>query len=191
MANTTITLNQLQAVAPLVLEELRSMATLPPAGTVAGQAVASLFWKALGLQMKGPVNDIDVFVNLHMPLELRGGPPESSLGKGNHIERQQKTTTHWDVAADRKDYGMVAKIALRCNTEILSTYRRGLVNYTLIQSPSIPAGKITQSDHISKSLVDGFDLNLVSVGWSSKAVRSLRLFRFAEAPQPSRLDCFE
>lgn len=186
MANTTITLNQLQAVAPLVLEELRSMATLPPAGTVAGQAVASLFWKALGLQMKGPVNDIDVFVNLHMPLELRGGPPESSLGKGNHIERQQKTTTHWDVAVDRKDYGMVSKIALRCNTEILSTYRRGLVNYTLIQSPSIPAGKITQSDHISKSLVDGFDLNLVSVGInleSGNVVASEGFLQFLEDQQ--------
>lgn len=136
------------------------MAQFPHHGTVAGQAVASLFWEALDLPMRGPVNDIDVFVNRNMPRDMRA-TPGTAKGMGG---RRNETSTRVAFASEEAAYGHAARIALRCNTLILRTYRADLVNYTLISSPLTPSGSLGHHQEVSRSLVEGFDLNLVSVG---------------------------
>lgn len=160
MRTTPITLDDLQRVAPQVLARLRNMAEFPHHGTVAGQAVASLFWEALDLPMRGPVNDIDVFVNRNMPRAMRA-TPETAKGIGG---RRNNTSTRVEFSSEQEAYGQAARIALRCNTMILRTYRADLVNYTLISSPLTPVGALGHHQEVSRSLVEGFDLNLVAVG---------------------------
>lgn len=46
-----------------VESDILELAQLPPEGIVAGQFVASLFYKHLGLPLKQPLNDIDIFVD--------------------------------------------------------------------------------------------------------------------------------
>jgi hypothetical protein len=159
-------LEDLQRAAPAVLARLRGLATFPQHGTVAGQAVASAFWEALGLPMRGPINDIDVFVNMHMPREMRG---KAAIQDPEAVVRprvRQVTTTNLEnkIGAYASPYGMATAIALRCSTHILRTYRDGLVNYTLVDGPYIHRDEMGHSNEVSASLVEGFDLNLVGVG---------------------------
>ena len=194
MSTPSFTLDDLQRVAPQVLARLRGMAELPDYGTVAGQSVASLFWEALDLPMRGPINDIDVFVNTGLPRAMRGGdnPEYDAITQNNAQPRRVSTTTHMDVGHNEDAYGYVTRIALRCNTQILSTYRRGLVNYTLINSPFVPRGQLGHPEQVSRSLVEGFDLNLVSVGINletGQAVASPEFLRFLKTGQIRAQTC--
>lgn len=47
-----------------VLDELSRIAPIPEQGTVAGQAVASVVMKRLGLGLNAPINDVDVFLSV-------------------------------------------------------------------------------------------------------------------------------
>lgn len=158
-----ITLEDVQKVAPRVVERLRALADLPQHGTVAGQSVASLIWEEMGLECRGPVNDIDVFVNMNMPRTMRGLEEIKNSGYQNP-DRQIQTASHTSgVSMVSSDYGQLKFIAARQSITIMRTYQVGLVNYTLINSPLISRG-IGHGDDVSASLVDGFDLNVVGVG---------------------------
>ena len=158
-----ITEHDLRRAAPQVIKRLRAMTSLPPSGTVAGQAVASLMYEELGLAITGPINDIDVFVDCRMPRELRGKDPNV---RPLTTQRLQKTTrsgnllnTGWD------EYTHVKFIALRSSIKILSTYKVDLLNYTLV-ADVVPEGRSDHSENFSRSqaIIEGFDLNLVAVG---------------------------
>lgn len=164
------TLADLQRVAPQVLARLRALAPLPVHGTVAGQSVASLFWEELGHPVRGPINDIDVFVNLNLPRTQRGLEaidPQAphDVARYQPTPRLQSTTQHFnDVNVEAQDYNHLKSIALRSTTSILRTYRVGLVNYTLIHGPLLSRGAPGHGIEVSQSLVSGFDLNLVGAG---------------------------
>lgn len=159
------TLAHLQQLAPRVLQRLRQMGPLPPSGTVAGQAVASLFFEALDLPVRGPINDIDVFVDIGLPREDRG---LLALPKGTWARTRNRTVTTTanldQVGIGTKNYDQIKFIALRASTVIRCTYQVGMMNYTLVENVLAERGAKGHSDAISKSLVDGFDLNLVQVG---------------------------
>ena len=155
-------LSDLQAAAPKVLEEIKSLASVPQYGTVAGQAVASIFQKVLGHSALGPINDIDVFVNKHLPRHLRGRP-NFPLETGR--QRKQKIAHREDdvYTQEATRYNHVKFIASRSTLNILSTYTNGIVNYTII-SPNNFKGSWGHDASVSQALVEGFDLNMVGVG---------------------------
>jgi hypothetical protein len=161
----TFSLQDLESAAPRVLARLQGMAKLPAHGTVAGQAVASLFLEELGHDARGPVNDIDVFVNTNMPRSMRG-LKEFPVGHQyqNSTKIQSTTTHHKDVTSVWDQYIHVKFIALRATLSILRTYQVGLINYTLIQSPGMSTGGIGHDADVSRAVVGGFDLNVVGVG---------------------------
>lgn len=163
-SSAPITLEDIQHVAPRVLERLRALADLPGYGTVAGQSVASLIWEEMGLPCCGPVNDIDVFVNMNMPRPMRG---LEELEKYSHqnSEKTIQTASHVrGVSVVHHDYGQLKFIAARQSITIMRTYQVGIVNYTLINSPLISSNQIGHIDDVSAALIDGFDLNIVGVG---------------------------
>ena len=158
------TAKDLQAVAPAVLAKLRALADFPRQGTVAGQSVASMFLEALGHEIRGQVNDIDVFVSMGMPRADRGLEPLDPNLPYQQSNRRIGTSLHFNDVSSETDYGHVKFIALRSSVNILRTYRAGMVNYTLISSPLIPHGAPGHNDAVSQAIVNGFDLNLVGVG---------------------------
>lgn len=162
----TFTIDDLQAATPRVLDRLRAMAELPQYGTVAGQAVASLFWEELGLPIRGPINDIDVFVNRALPRHMRGLPPlPAQPDPDGQFARKIPTSNHRTrVSTEYASYEHVKFLAMRFTTRILRTYAVDLVNYTLIENMRTPPGQPGHADDVSAEIVEGFDLNLVSVG---------------------------
>lgn len=137
------TRSHLQAVVPQVLQRLREITDLPNHGTVAGQAVASIFFEELGLDIRGPVNDVDVFVSVS--------------GKGIGSACLSAFSTEEDK------YNHIKFISSNKNLSIVSTSTEEALNTTQITYP----GAITDQIHsqtISQLLVEGFDINGVAVG---------------------------
>ena len=160
------TLADLQAAAPRVLARLRAMATFSEHGTVAGQAVASVFLEELDHAVRGPINDVDVFVSRQLPRTLRGlepldpNRPKHALG-----QRAIGRVTHaGGIQNHYERYSRIKFIALRATTRILRTYQAGLVNYTLVDHPSIEHGEHGYSVDVAREIVGGFDINAVGVG---------------------------
>lgn len=161
----SFTHDDLVKAAPRVLDRLRAMAQLPEHGTVAGQAVASMFFEELGHPVKGPVNDIDVFVNLSMSRTMRGLealPPDHESPAPRRV--LATSSHHGDVSLEFDRYRHIKFIAQRTEINIMRTYQVGLVNYTLISSTLTPHGSISHDARVSQGIVDGFDLNVVGVG---------------------------
>lgn len=181
------TLDDLQAAAPRVLARLRAMADLPDYGTVAGQSVASLFWDELGLPISGPVNDIDVFVNRSLPRTMRGlDPLPASFDPITSKSPKVATSSHrTSVSTESASYEHVKFLAMRFTTRILRTYVVGLVNYTLIDNMRTAHASLGHADDVSQEIVEGFDLNLVSVGINletGNASASPAFLEFLSAP---------
>lgn len=152
---------QLQAVVPQVLQRLQAITDLPTHGTVAGQAVASLFFEELGLDMRGPVNDVDVFV---------------SVG-GKHVAGALSM-----FSSEEDKYRHIKFISSQKNLSIVSTSTQGLLNTTTITYPGAYDGQ-SHTHAISRLLVEGFDLNGVAVGinlHTNTVVCSAEFLRFLE-----------
>lgn len=136
-----ITLAHLRSCAPAVLTRLRALADLPAHGTVAGQAVASLFYEELGLEMRGPVNDVDVFVSAPSTGQTR------ALG----------------FSSEEQDYTHIPFISLNSPISICGTAQEGMLNTIAITYPGACDDEV-HPHALSQALVDGFDINCVGVG---------------------------
>lgn len=159
-----ITQQHLHDATPRVLQRLRNLVVLPSMGTVGGQSVASLFFEELGLDMRGPINDVDIFVPAHMPREERG----VFTSHGSYSPRKNPTahTNHSLIQDGSSGYGHVKFICARSNVTILRTYQDGLRNFTLIRHTSSDSDRHNLS--VSQDIVSGFDLNMVQVGINIK-----------------------
>lgn len=158
--HTMITYNDIVAATPNVLKRLKQLATLPNHGTVAGQAVASLFYEELNIGVSGPINDIDIFVSLNLPPEQRGVVHTGAL-KGVRANRTSSNVT--SMAAESNDYSQIKFICARSNVTIFRTYQDGLRNFTLIRHDE-DGSDGEQTVDVSHDIIRGFDLNLVGVG---------------------------
>lgn len=135
--------SDLQHLVPHVLQRLNALTPLPSHGTVAGQAVASVFFEELGLDVRGPINDVDVFVSV-------------APGISHGLDQQKYTS-------ESTQYSQLTFIAHNTNLSVVSTSSAGLLNTTLIthcDALSTGAHSVT----VSQDLVEGFDLNIVGVG---------------------------
>ena len=155
-----ITYDDIVAATPNVLKRLKEYAVLPDHGTVAGQAVASLFYEELNIGVSGPVNDIDIFVSLNLPPEQRG-VVHTRNPKG--VRSNPTSVNVTGMEADTDGYSQIKFICARNNVTIFRTYQDGMRNFTLIKHNEIgDAGE--QTLDVSQDIIRGFDLNLVGVG---------------------------
>lgn len=155
--------SDLQAAVPNVLQRLREITDLPTHGTVAGQAVASMFFEELNLDMCGPVNDVDVFVSV----SAQYNAVPSTLSK---------------FSSEQDKYNHVKFISSHNNLSIVSTSTENALNMTTITYPGACDEQI-HSKVISQTLVDGFDLNGVAVGinlHSEEVVCTAEFLRFLD-----------
>lgn len=144
------TLDDLQKVVPNVLQRLNALVDLPTSGTVAGQSVASLFFEELGLDIKGPINDVDVFVT-----GLSVNP--------NEAQSHKLSTAFSKLRVDFDSYAMINVISSDSNTFISSQSRDGLKNTVVLGFEN----SVANSPHsllFSQQLISGFDINMVKVG---------------------------
>ena len=156
------TRSTLQSVVPQVLQRLHAITALPNHGTVAGQAVASLFFEELGLDMRGPINDVDVFVSV-----TGAGVASSPLAA---------------FSSEEDTYRHIKFISSQKNLTIVSTSSEGLLNTTSITHPGAYDAQI-HPHRVSQLLVEGFDLNAVAVGinlHTHQVVCSAEFLRFLE-----------
>lgn len=155
-----ITYNDVVAATPNVLRRLKDLTVLPEHGTVAGQAVASLFYEELNIGVSGPINDVDIFVSLSLPPEQRA---VVYTGNIKNVRTNRTASNITGMVAESDDYSRIKFICARSNVTILRTYQDGLRNFTLINHDECgSAGE--QTVDVSYDIVRGFDLNLVGVG---------------------------
>jgi len=158
-----ITQNDLQQIAPRVLQRLQELVVFPPKGTVAGQAVASVFFEELGLDVRGPINDVDFFVSHKLDPSHRGVVHRYRPEDAPYINRKNKTSaTGQTFTEETDDYSQIKFMCARSNVLIHRSYTDGLRNFTLVRH-----GETTGDEHTvqaSQDIVNGFDLNLVQVG---------------------------
>lgn len=162
-----ITEQHLHEATPRVLQRLQNLVTLPSKGTVGGQAVASLFFEELGLDIRGPINDVDIFVPLSLDPNERG----VTYNTFGYI-RKTDTPPHLRNPTARigqtlyqdggQGYNHVKFICARSNVTIMRTYKDGLRNFTLVKHASDT--KDAHGMNVSEDIINGFDLNLVQVG---------------------------
>lgn len=188
-----ITFDDIQAAAPRVLERLKGMAPLPAHGIVAGQSVATLLFEELGLPIQGALNDIDVFVSKNLPaaqrqVEYTNTNTRKTFARSSRFSQWERTSVdkrkvvkvQADGTVDKNDYKFVNIIGQRGTISVLRTYRRGLLNYTLVDGAGMgPAGFVNVQ--VGQALVNGFDLNGVAVGidlHTQKAVCSPQFVEF-------------
>lgn len=122
-----------------------------------------MFFEELGLKVRGPINDVDVFVSVTLPAAHRGvthSQTNLEYYDTHHVHHQ--TAQHTNTF-DCFGYDHVNFICARNSVHILRTYRDGLRNFTLINHLNVKNGGAHSVD-VSQDLVDGFDLNLVGVG---------------------------
>lgn len=190
---TMITFDDLKTVTPRVLDRLKTLSKLPAHGIVAGQAVASLVYEELGLNIKGPINDIDIFVSKNLPADEREvvySPSYSGKFQRRTFQyhQWQKTISERKHVSIRNDdenaYKHINIIGQRGLVSILRTYRRDIRNYTLIDGQGVgPSGYVSEAT--AQGLVNGFDLNCVAVGidlYSQKMVCSDQFLEFLNTP---------
>lgn len=198
-----IDFSDVQRVTPKVLQRLNEMASLPAHGVVAGQSVASLMYEELGLSVKGPVNDIDVFVSKKLPPDQRhvvytsGAESKASVRssrfsywKETEVKERKVVKINPNGIIDPSsknqsdenhsdEYNMMRIIAQRGTLSVLRTYRRDLLNYTLIDGDGMgPSGFVPLQ--VAQALVNGFDLNCVAIGIDLNAKRAVCTEDFIE-----------
>lgn len=167
-----IDLVDVQRVAPRVLARLKQLSSLPEHGVVAGQSVASFIYEELGLPISGALNDIDVFVSHNLPAHKRGIVYSNDGTK--QVKRRTSSFTQWKSMTshqkkvhidteDGEDYKLLNIIGQRGSISVLRTYRKDLLNYTLVQGEGMGPGGFVNVQ-VAQGLVNGFDLNCVAVG---------------------------
>lgn len=171
-----ITQQDLHDATPRVLQRLRDLVQLPSMGTVGGQSVASLLFEELGLDIRGPINDVDIFVPLHMPREERG--VFTSHIPYNHPKNPTARTSHSLTHDGSEGYSHVKFICARSNVFILRTYQDGLRNFTLVRHHGHLGNDHSLS--VSQDIIDGFDLNAVQVGINIKHQKMVFSHNFLE-----------
>lgn len=129
-----------------VIAFLRQNYTLPEKGLVAGQAVASLIYKELGLNLLAPINDVDVFTET-----LRSAPK---------------------IRYDEKRFGAISTHSFKGSMGDLTsstTFNRAyriLRSYMSKEDQAVNIVEIKKSSkYVNKQIVDSFDLNCCSVGF--------------------------
>jgi hypothetical protein len=67
-----------------VINDIKKYIDIPEEGTIAGQFLASLFYKHLQLDLSQPLNDIDVFVSQ----ESSGSPFRTFISEQTFVTKQ-------------------------------------------------------------------------------------------------------
>lgn len=144
-----------------VLDELSKVAKIPEVGIVAGQAVASVIMRRLGLGLGTPINDVDVFLSVELSPR---GSDMALLAK----EKSEKTArlsslachvTRAGVGVGSEDgYRGMYRATLKAGYNIVATAREEMLNEV--------AYKRVWADREGESMavLAGFDMNCVQAG---------------------------
>lgn len=143
-----------------LLAELSKVAKIPEVGTLAGQAVASLVMRRLGLGMGSPINDVDVF--LSAKLSPRGAEmlnlANKKAEKNARLSSLASHLTRVGVSAENGYSGMY-QATIKAGYRINATAREGMLNevaYERVWADAI--------DSEALAVLKGFDLNCVQAG---------------------------
>lgn len=136
-----------------IISFLKSNYTLPKYGFIAGQAVASLIYRQLGLDINSPINDIDIFQVQRKRSEERSYAKMQTHSKNVTIHEQYGSASNMFYSVGRRYY------------QVKKSYYLGddkLVNIILISQSS--SRYILDKD----MLLESFDFNCCSVGFDIK-----------------------
>lgn len=150
-----------------LLDELAKYAPRQSDGFVAGQSVASIVMRRLGVMSEGPINDVDVFVatsqgrraiaiveagqkNKRLLGQLAERVTSSCVGLGAN-----GSYTNMSVSRGSLGYG------------VRSTAREGMLNEVLY----VPTGRVVNSKMLPELVLSGFDMNCVQVGVEARQER--------------------
>lgn len=144
-----------------ILAELGHIALMPEIGTVAGQAVASLVMRKLGLSFGAPINDVDVFLPVGSSPRARdmADQAEQRVLSRKVLSSLASHVTRASITISHHEYTGMAHATAKEGYLILSTAREGMLNEVAYERTWLDA-RIGES----LSVIRGFDLNSVQVG---------------------------
>lgn len=163
--NSILTQLQNQKLVDFILKELSNIQELPNRGILAGQAVSSMIFKFLKLDLNPVVNDLDIFY-VYNEYPHRGVNNNSLLPKKvrDFFNEKQSTMDLITVGMNElymyNDYGAL-KISTGKKYQILGT-----TNFKMLNKIFITNGYVTTSYSRSSliyDIIDSFDINCTQV----------------------------
>ena len=144
-----------------ILAELGQIAPLPDIGTVAGQAVASLVMRKLGLAFGAPINDVDVFLPLASSPRARDMAEKAVLQAQSRkiLSSMASHVTRSAIIVSETPYSSMFVATTKEGYRILGTARSGMLNEVAYERTWLDA-RVGES----LSVLRGFDMNCVQVG---------------------------
>ena len=141
-----------------LLQELSQIQTLPNQGILAGQSVATLVMRRLGISRRGQINDLDVFHSNHTPIGL--AMFQARQGK-NHSWKVDTTAhfSHMEVNPSGTYSGLA--LMIKNGYHVYSTQRNDLLNEICF----LPSDRRPYTpSQLTQLVIQAFDLNCVQVG---------------------------
>lgn len=183
---STITRETVEALLPQLRDELSRYIQLPEKGLIAGQAPASIIYRLLGLNISGPVNDIDLFVtkddycSFHKPIvsslsqerynqiKLRAKlgdsdfAPAPANGAHQHpFVRTAPTLFSTGKATIEPDCsGQVMNSIIKGSYSVHRSYTAGILNVVVITA----FRRDLSHRRLCQNIIQSFDFNCCSVG---------------------------
>lgn len=140
-----------------VLAELGQIAPLPDIGIVAGQSVASVVMRRLGLSFGSPINDVDVFLPVNA--SARAGKMAETAKETRALCSLATHITRSAIMCANDDYFGMFKATTKEGYSILATAREGMLN-------EVAYTRTWLDPRVGEALsvLRGFDMNCVQVG---------------------------
>lgn len=150
-----------------IIKEIKEMVNLPEKGVVAGQAVASLVYKHMNIDLPVIINDIDLFVRVEKPLwgqlfmENKVLIENNASDPGNLIPR---SGYGYKIVSSKKDKMLnTIEIIEKVNMEKFKFYDEYYKK--IIENDLNPIDYSILSNEMLKTIVESFDLNCCSIGF--------------------------
>lgn len=176
-----ITRTDIEQLVPQIYDALRAHIEIPDTGLIAGQALASIIYRLLSLNIVGPINDIDLFITqdaycrLDKPLlktvsadqlnaikqqsERNKMQPSSRLAPyGSRISSTVDSIGRAQIEADGS--ANVMNCVYKGFYSVMRSFTDGILNVVIIRA----SARHTIQHDLNQNVVQSFDFNCCAVG---------------------------
>ena len=89
-----------------VINDIKKYIDIPEEGTIAGQFLASLFYKHLQLGLSQPLNDVDIFISQ----ESSGSPFRTFVSEQTFVTKQASLSEKTPEMDNRRFYSVINSV---------------------------------------------------------------------------------
>lgn len=176
-----ITRNDIEQLVPQIYDALRAHIDIPQTGLIAGQALASIIYRLLSLNIQGPINDIDLFITNDAYCQLDKPLLKTVSQEQLNAIKQQSERNKLSSSCSAVPYA--PRIATTVNSigrvqieadgsanvmnsvykgaySVMRSFTDGILNVVIIHA----SANFTNPHTLNQNVVQSFDFNCCSVG---------------------------